>query len=231
MWTRTVQVRTGSVLLSTTKGDGLWIRHTDLFTRLDWMVIRLVPASPSPMITTILPEQVLHCLFRFSLTEANNMHFLSSRLSSSRRQNRCWPATRVVWRALSQQTERLLKEAKGGLPLIKQVIAQTRSMVLEGKKVASEQKVLSLFGPHTWAIPRHKGGALVEFGRQVILDEAEGGIVTRYKILSHPNEHGQAIKVVQHHQEIFEHPPIWWQVAVESIRPRRRQRSPLLASS
>jgi transposase, IS5 family len=35
----------------------------------------------------------------------------------------------------------------------------------------------------------------------------EGGIVTRYEILSHPNEHGQAVEAVQHHQKVFEHPP------------------------
>jgi IS5 family transposase len=47
----------------------------------------------------------------------------------------------------------------------------------------------------------------VEFGRQVILDEVEGGIVTRYQILAHPNEHGQAIEAVQHHIALFDHPP------------------------
>ena len=92
-------------------------------------------------------------------------------------------------------------------PLIARVIAQTRSRVLEGKKVPSEHKVLSLFEPHTRAIPRNIGGALVEFGRQVILDEVEGGIVTRYQILAHPNEHGQAVSAVEHHQALFEHPP------------------------
>lgn len=119
-------------------------------------------------------------------------------------------ATRVA-AALSQQTEseakRLFAQAEEVLPLVERVIAQTRNRVLEGKKVPSDQKVLSLFEPHTRAIPRHKGGAQVEFGRQVVLDEVEGGIVTRYQILTHPNEHGQAIEAVQHHQQIFEHPP------------------------
>ena len=112
---------------------------------------------------------------------------------------------------LGQQTERqatrLHSQAEEILPLVKQVIAQTRRRVLEGKKVPSDQKVLSLFEPHTRAIPRHKGGALVEFGRHVILDEVEGGIVTRYQILSHPNEHGQAIEAVAHHVVLFDHPP------------------------
>ena len=86
-------------------------------------------------------------------------------------------ATRVV-ALLGQQTaseaKRLFTEAEAVLPLVKRVIVQTRSRVLEGKKVPSDQKVLSLFEPHTRAIPRHKGGALVEFGRHVILDGRGG---------------------------------------------------------
>jgi len=116
-----------------------------------------------------------------------------------------------VMAALGQQTgqqaRRLLKEASQVLPLVQRVIAQTRRRVLEGKKMASDQKVLSLFEPHTRAIPRHKGGALVEFGRHVVLDEVEGGIVTRYQILEHPTEHGQAVEAVVHHQALFAHPP------------------------
>lgn len=119
-------------------------------------------------------------------------------------------ARRVVT-ALGERTEpqarRLLNEVQQVLPLVERVITQTRTRVLEEKKVASGQKVLSLFEPHTRAIPRHKGGALVEFGRHVILDEVEGGIVTRYQILEHPTEHGQAVEAVAHHQALFEHPP------------------------
>jgi transposase, IS5 family len=106
-----------------------------------------------------------------------------------------------------QQARRLRNEAQQVLPLVERVITQTRTRVLEEKKVASGEKVLSLFEPHTRAIPRHKGGALVEFGRHVILDEVEGGIVTRYQILEHPTEHGQAVEAVAHHQTLFEHPP------------------------
>ncbi len=119
--------------------------------------------------------------------------------------------SRRVLAALGEQTEQqakqLLASVQEVLPLIERVIVQTRTRVLEGRSVASEQKVLSLFEPHTRAIPRHKGGALVEFGRQVILDEVEGGIVTRYQILEHPNEHGQAIEAVAHHVALFDHPP------------------------
>ena len=86
--------------------------------------------------------------------------------------------TARVMHALGQQSEsaakRLLEQAEQVMPLVKRVIAQTRSRVLSGKKVASADKVLSLFEPHTRAIPRHKGGAEVEFGRHVILYAGRG---------------------------------------------------------
>lgn len=41
----------------------------------------------------------------------------------------------------------------------------------------------------------------------MILDEVEGGLVTRYQILEHPTEHGQAIEALAHHQALFAHPP------------------------
>jgi transposase, IS5 family len=77
-----------------------------------------------------------------------------------------------------------VQQAEQVFPLVERVIAQIRKRVLENKKVPSSEKVLRLFEPHTRAIPRHKGGALVEFGRLVTLDEVEGGLVTRYHILS-----------------------------------------------
>ena len=115
--------------------------------------------------------------------------------------------TKQVVQTLQQQSEniakRLREQAERVVPLIKWVIAQTRSRVLEGQRVASADKVLSLFEPHTRTIPRHKGGVEVELGRHVILDEVEGGIVTRYQILEHPNEHGQAVEAVSHHRQLF----------------------------
>jgi transposase, IS5 family len=119
--------------------------------------------------------------------------------------------THHVVSVLKKETQKLaqglVQQAEEMLPLIERVIKQTRTRVLEGKKAPAGEKVLSLFEPHTRAIPRHKGGALVEFGRQVVLDEVEGGIVTRYQILEHPEEHGQAIDAVAHHREVFARAP------------------------
>jgi len=106
-----------------------------------------------------------------------------------------------------QPAQRLVEQVEQMLPLVERVSTQTRKRVVENKKVPSSDKVLSLFEPHTRAMPRHKGGAWVEFGRLVTLDEVEGGLVTRYQILEHPEAHGQAIDGVAHHREVFARPP------------------------
>ena len=115
--------------------------------------------------------------------------------------------SQALCRRSEQIAQSLREQAQQILPLVRRVIAQTRARVLEGQKVASEEKVLSLFEPHTRVIPRHKGGAEVEFGRLVTLDEVEGGIVTRFEVLEQPSEHGQAEAALAHHQRLFGHPP------------------------
>jgi IS5 family transposase len=119
--------------------------------------------------------------------------------------------SRCLLQQSKKQAERLQAEVQPLLPLVERVIIQARTRVLEGKPVAASDKVLSLFEPHTRIIPRHKGGASVEFGRQVELDEVEGGIVTRFQILEHPDEHGQGLQALDHHRRLFGHPP--WMLA------------------
>src|SRR5258708_13877882 len=109
-------------------------------------------------------------------------------------------------RRSEQIGQRLREQVQQFLPLGRRVITQTRTRVLEGKQVASEEKVLSLFEPHTRVIPRHKGGADVEFGRLVTLDEVEGGIITRFEDLERPNKHRQAEEALAHHPKLFGHP-------------------------
>lgn len=72
----------------------------------------------------------------------------------------------------------------------------------------SVEQVLSLFEPHTRVIKRHKGGAAVEFGRQVEFDEIEGGIVTRAQVLADgESERHQAVPAVKHHRAVFGRAP------------------------
>jgi IS5 family transposase len=104
--------------------------------------------------------------------------------------------------------ERLHQAVNYFVPLVEQVIYQARTRVLEGGKVPAQDKIVSLFEPHTRVLQRRKTGVLVEFGRHVVLDEVEGGIITRYRILpAGVGEHGELLTAVAHHQAVFGHPP------------------------
>src|ERR1051326_7101171 len=106
------------------------------------------------------------------------------------------------------RAQRLQAQLERFLPLVGRVIAQTRTRVLEGSKVAAADKVVSLFEPHSRVIPRHKGGAEVEFGRQVVLGEVEGGLLVHYHLLAEGESDRQArLPAVRHHQALFGHPP------------------------
>src|SRR5260370_41905990 len=74
-------------------------------------------------------------------------------------------------------------------------------------KEAAEEKFVSLCKPHPRVIPRHKGGADVEFGGLVTLDEVEGGTITSFGVLEQPNEHGQAEEALAPPQKLFGHAP------------------------
>jgi IS5 family transposase len=108
--------------------------------------------------------------------------------------------------------QRLLAQFARFLPLVQQGMQQARARVLDGQPVPSTAKVLSLFEPHTRVVTRRKLGAPVEFERQVMLDEVEGGLVTRFHVLADvESECHQALPAVWHHDALFGHPP--WVVA------------------
>jgi transposase, IS5 family len=69
------------------------------------------------------------------------------------------------------------------LPRLAQGIKQAERRVIEGDPVPSGEELVSLFEPHTQVIPRFKAGKPAEFGRELRLDEAEGGIIVGYRVL------------------------------------------------
>ena len=106
------------------------------------------------------------------------------------------------------QGQRLVEHLEHFLPLVDQAIAQAERRVLHGEMVPAADKLLSLFEPHTQAIRRHKPGKLTEFGRKVLLDEVDGGIVSHYAILNDVGlEHPHFVASLDAHQARFGHPP------------------------
>jgi transposase, IS5 family len=81
------------------------------------------------------------------------------------------------------RVEAQISQLRHFLPLVENVIRQTKERVLGGNCHA-EEKVLSLFEPHTEVIRKGKAHKPNEFGRLVRIDEVENGIVSGYHVLA-----------------------------------------------
>ena len=77
--------------------------------------------------------------------------------------------------------EGLRQEIDLMVPLVRQVMKQTRARIFRGD-TRSEGKILSLFEPSTEIIRKGKAGKPNEFGKMVKLQEAENQIVTDYEV-------------------------------------------------
>ena len=94
------------------------------------------------------------------------------------------------------------------LPLVERVVEQTARRVLHGESVPAGAKVLSLFEPHTAVLRRGKVRQPTEFGRKLVLDEVDGGLVSRYAVLpGNPPDAASVLPSVAHHCVQFGHPP------------------------
>lgn len=88
------------------------------------------------------------------------------------------------------------------------VIDQTRRRVLRGETVSAEEKVYSIFEPHTDLIKRGKAQKPVEFGHKVFLAESRRGLITEYRVLKgNPADSDQVQASLDHHRQTFQHPP------------------------
>jgi IS5 family transposase len=65
------------------------------------------------------------------------------------------------------------------------VIDQARRRLLFGEQVATDEKIYSIFEPHTDLIKRGKVRTPVEFGHKVFLAESAEGLITQYEVLWH----------------------------------------------
>ena len=84
------------------------------------------------------------------------------------------------------------------------VIDQTRRRVIDGEQVPAEEKVYSIFEPHTDLIKRGKARKPVEFGHKVFLAESAQGLITDYQVLDgNPADTNQVQGSLERHQQIF----------------------------
>ena len=89
-------------------------------------------------------------------------------------------------------------------PLADRVLSQARRRVLEGEQVSAQEKLYSIFEPHTDLIKRGKTNTPVEFGHKVLLAESRRGLITDYQILDgNPPDEAQVEPSLQRHRQQF----------------------------
>ncbi|WP_165253808.1 ISNCY family transposase, partial [Paludisphaera soli] len=95
------------------------------------------------------------------------------------------------------------------LPRLKRAVGQAERRVLEDDPVPSAEKLVSVFEPHTQAIPRFKAGKPAEFGRKLRLDEVEGGLVAGFAVLPQGGGQDQPYlpEALAHHARRFGRTP------------------------
>ena len=88
------------------------------------------------------------------------------------------------------------------------VIDQARRRVLYGEQVATDEKIYSIFEPHTDLIKRGKVRTPVEFGHKVFLAESAEGLITQYTVLKgNPPDEVHVTSSLQRHRQAFGRAP------------------------
>jgi IS5 family transposase len=94
----------------------------------------------------------------------------------------------------------MCEEIERIVPLIRQVMKQTRARIFRGD-TRSEGKIVSLFEPSTEIIRKGKASKPTEFGKMVKLQEAENQIITAYEVYDRrPNDCDLLIAAIDIHQ-------------------------------
>ena len=93
------------------------------------------------------------------------------------------------------------------IPRVQQVLRQTRERVLRGNTQA-DGKLLSVFETHTEVIRKGKTNKPNEFGKLVVIQEAENQIITHYQVCEQRPADATLLEgCLEQHVEQFGHPP------------------------
>ncbi len=76
----------------------------------------------------------------------------------------------------------VVSRIKGVLEKLPQAVKQAHDRIIGGRRVASADKILSLYEPETKVIVRGKSDAEVEFGNKLLLGENREGLITCWEL-------------------------------------------------
>jgi IS5 family transposase len=100
--------------------------------------------------------------------------------------------------------EALRKQIADLCPLGDRVVNQARRRVIAGEQVPANEKIYSIFEPHTALIKRGKVGKPIEFGHKIFLAESSQGLITQYLILDgNPSDEDHVKDCLKRHKDTF----------------------------
>ena len=104
--------------------------------------------------------------------------------------------------------ESLAKEMARYRHLALRVIHQATQRVLCGEPVANDEKLFSIFEPHTELLKRGKAGKPIEFGHMIQIGQVANKFITDYGVFEHkPVEHQLVQPALEGHKKLFGHYP------------------------
>ena len=100
--------------------------------------------------------------------------------------------------------EMLIAEIERFRSLGYKVLSQARRRVIGGEKVPNDEKIFSIFEPHTELLKRGKASKPIEFGHMVLIQQVEGKFITDYRVFEKkPVDHALVDPALASHEKIF----------------------------
>jgi IS5 family transposase len=84
------------------------------------------------------------------------------------------------------------------------VFDQARRRILDHEQVPNEEKIFSIFEPHTELLKRGKAGKAIEFGHMIQIQQVDGKFITGYDVFeTKPVEHELVEPAMERHKALF----------------------------
>jgi IS5 family transposase len=132
------------------------------------------------------------CTWSERITKALRTGLVKSRLN---------PLQQAIVDDLREQIQHYLR-------LAERVIAQARRRVIDQEQVPNEEKIFSIFEPHTELLMRGKAGKPIEFGHMIQIQQVESKFITDYEVFeTRPVEYKLIEPAIEKHKILFGHYP------------------------
>ena len=199
--------------------------HWPTDSSLLWDTYRVIARE----MTRARPLARLACPWRFHPRKIKKLHLFITRYagsSSKKRKGQVRAASKTLIERVEKTLENVasfVEYAKQSgdlnlmaavelldsyLPVMRQVTSVARRRTFDGEKVPNNEKVFSIFEPHTELIKRGRRGKPIEFGHKILLTQSREKFITDYVVLEENRCDDQLLgEVIQRHKDRYGRAP------------------------